>query len=356
MKSFEVLRAVGPDGARWRSIVDRLPDDLRDVHYLPAYGRVQSSLGIDAVLAVYYWDDDVIVQPFAKRLVGVTGYKDLANLYGYGGPVSTIRGAGMADVVYRQFEGALRAWAAQENIVTEHCALHPMLLENQLALLRGASDRSKSLTDTTKRVVVIDVSGTDVNVVHAMREDRRNNLNRARRDKIMGFTAVPHLNIRHFSNMYAETMVRKNASGRWHYPPQYFGAHFDQLYPDNAALVLARNEIGTVVSGAIVIFWGRVAYYHFAGSIEKAPYGAAEALVMQAVSVARNAGCSRLHLGGGVTEDKNDPLFHFKSGFSPLSEPVMRYGRIFNEQAYAGLCNGTYHPTWFPSYRAGEAA
>ena len=97
---FEVLSAEGESSRRWTALVNNLPVQRRDIHFLPEYGRIyRDSYGYEPLLAVYSHSDQYIIQPLVRRplgglpfLAGATdaaAYWDIANPYGYGGPVSS---------------------------------------------------------------------------------------------------------------------------------------------------------------------------------------------------------------------------------------------------------------------------
>src|SRR5262249_58957900 len=96
---FEVLSAEGDDARRWTALVNNLPAQRRDIHFLPEYGRIyRDSYGFEPLLAVYSDRGHYIIQPVVRRpLRGLQflaqsadadAYWDIANPYGYGGPLS----------------------------------------------------------------------------------------------------------------------------------------------------------------------------------------------------------------------------------------------------------------------------
>src|SRR5580692_6270683 len=95
---FKVLAATGADAAEWRSLCERLPANRRHTHLLPEYGLVYAAThGVTPRLAVFESEYGFVVQPFIVRKLdelpflkeqGVSGqFQDIANPYGYGGPL-----------------------------------------------------------------------------------------------------------------------------------------------------------------------------------------------------------------------------------------------------------------------------
>ena len=53
---------------------------------------------------------------------------------------------------------------------------------------------------------------------------------------------------------------------------------------------------------------------------------------------ARRSGCSRYHLGGGVTSTGDDTLLRFKAGFSDRRAPLYTYFCVRDQVVYDRLC------------------
>ena len=97
---FEILSAEGEDARRWTELINILPPHRRDIHFLPEYGRIyRDTYGFEPLLAVYSDDNGYVIQPFVRRSLSnlpfladaadALAYSDIANPYGYGGPLSS---------------------------------------------------------------------------------------------------------------------------------------------------------------------------------------------------------------------------------------------------------------------------
>ena len=154
------------DGHKWRDLLARLPLERRDIHFLPEYGRIyQRTYGHEPSLAVIRSADAsaAILQSFVRRPLGnlpflheqriEEPYCDIANAYGYGGPVGIGDDAALG-VLAGEFERAFSEYLEGEGIASEFCSLHPLLIEHQLTLLRSGS----IVPEYAKDVVVVDTS------------------------------------------------------------------------------------------------------------------------------------------------------------------------------------------------------
>jgi len=112
--AFEILSAEDTDALRWTALVNDLPAECRDIHFLPDYGRIyRDSYGYSCHLAVYRTGSNFIIQPFVRRplrdlpfLANASDagrFSDIANPYGYGGPLSNVSDPETAHRLYHMF-------------------------------------------------------------------------------------------------------------------------------------------------------------------------------------------------------------------------------------------------------------
>jgi serine/alanine adding enzyme len=317
---FLVLTPHGADVAKWEAVLDILPPKLRDIHFTPQYSAAQELLGLEARLAVYEWEGYVVAQPFALRHVevGNTNAMDISSLYGYGGPVSN-----HGPQLYAWFDEAFREWCQQKGVVSEFCALHPLIWSHQASLLWAKGFR----IELRKPIVLMDLRSD----FEAEYKDRR----------IAGIKAALKAGVKvtiepctkDFAHLYRTTMARTDAAPRWDFPDAYFDALIEM-----GAVFLAK--IGDhVESAALMIYGYGTAYYHFAGNAMENPKACANDLLVHEMALfARKQGPRWFHLGGGATSSLDDGVFHYKAGFSDRRAQALSYFRVFDDRAYRDLC------------------
>src|SRR5260370_1077405 len=211
--TFAVLSPQGNDAATWASLVEMLPPALRDIHFMPAYAAAQALLGIEPKLAVYQYDDYVVMQPFGLRPITIgdmTGV-DIASLYGYGGPVSN-----HSEPLYAWFNEAFTEWCRQRRVVSEFCALHPLMHAPQRKLTGRVVESVQR-----KSVVVMNLGQKSF---ETYKDRREAGIKAARRAGIKVDTAKQQLDHAVFIRLYRETMLRKQACERWYFPDEYLAA------------------------------------------------------------------------------------------------------------------------------------
>jgi Acetyltransferase (GNAT) domain len=343
--AFDVLSAEGEDARRWTALVNNLPAQRRDIHFLPEYGRIyRDSYGFSPHLAVYRAGEDFIIQPLVRRplrklpfladAADAGSFSDVANPYGYGGPVSNVSGHETAHHLYKRFAEAFARWCDDADIASEFASLHPFMAQHQLAIVSPVL-----APKLEKNIVFVDLAQSEAATKKDIRKGHRSSIAAARRAgaRIEKVEATAN-NLALFNEMYDATMVRQNAADRWFVPKNYFETCMRQLGAGRSSLFFAFLD-HNVESGCLLMHDFATAYYHFAGTYAKHPaLGVNNLMVYETAIWARSAGYTRFHLGGGVTGNNDDSLLRFKSGFSDLRAPLYTYFCIRDKAVYDRLC------------------
>lgn len=339
---FMVLTAHGDDAKRWDAYLDVLPYDLRDVHFTSAWGRAHETAEAVARLAVLEGNGRVVLQPFLLRRIGDTDLQDMTAA-GYGGLATSHALPGSEDGA--EFEREMRAWRADNRVVSEFYLINPIFAAHQMLLATAGGARLTPIKD----VVVLHL-GSDDELRKGMRATRRH-----AHDKAAGLH-ISEIDAAVFASLYSGAMQRKVASGRW----KRDANHFTALLQTGALIVgAAADATSSVLAAGVFTFGKSAAYYAFAATVEEPPTGYADKVIGAAVGEARSRGCDWLHLGGGVTADKDDSLLAYKRSFGGVTRVVYAVRRVADAAAYAGLCGddpAVMPRDFFPAYRAKEAA
>lgn len=135
---FKFLAAAGADAVEWGGLIDRLPAACRDIHYLPEYGRVYAEThGVVPQLAVFESDYGFVIQPFIVRRLDDLPflkegdehgeYRDIANAYGYGGPLFYCVAHAAPQSLLAAFNREFVQYCASQRFASEFCSLHPLI-------------------------------------------------------------------------------------------------------------------------------------------------------------------------------------------------------------------------------------
>lgn len=340
---LKILDATGADAAEWSALIGQLPQQRRDIHFLPEYGQVYAaSFDVEPKIALFENDQGFVVQPFIVRKLDELAFlkdlpvqessRDIANPYGYGGPLYSCAGDASGGLL-AAFECAFLKHCREQSYASEFCSLHPLIdVSGELQKSGGIELVAE------KEIVYIDLTADDAAIWRGVRKGHKSSITRARREnvKVERVAANPE-NLEAFKSLYYATMERHQAAERWFFPQDYFANCLEILGEARASLHFATVD-GELAVAAMLIHDFDTAYYHFAGSDPRFNSTCAgNLLVYESAQWAKRAGYRNFHLGGGVSASPEDSLFIFKSGFSDLRATLYTYGRVLHEPTYRHL-------------------
>ena len=319
---FNVLTTGDKAVEKWHAVLGQLPPAVRDIHYLPEYGRVyEMTYGVRARLSVGVTDDAMVVVPFVLRSLDELpflgdapsgeGFVDAASAYGYGGPAWAAQSFGTACEAYRQCDARHLEYLRREGAASEFTCLHPLLANHRLLEACGLP------VERRKQVVYVALAGAETDLWRGLNRGNRNSVNRARRMGVVVEKMDPTpTNLSLFNTMYYATMERVGATQRWFFPEDYFANCFQYLGPERCSLFCAKVK-DEIASCFMLMHAFNVAYYHFAGtSVEYHDFRPNNLLMWEVMLWAKSKGYGVLHLGGGASDDMDDSLMQYKRSFS----------------------------------------
>lgn len=332
--TFKVL----PSGdAKWKGLIEGMPAHLRDLHFLPEYGRIYEDVyGFKAQLAVWYDDEGYIVQPFVLRPVRELefmkeadgeNYYDLSHPYGYGGPLaSTIK----ACEAFPEFHYQFQNYCDEQGYASEFCSLHPLLINEQKPMLEVLCQPYYQ-----KDVFSVELPDNESSLLEGFSQGHRRNYRKAlnagvRIEKV----EINKKTLNQFIEIHRYTMQRHEAAERWWFPEDYFPACYRHLGDSGASIFFAYYK-DELASACFLVHAYQTAYYHFGGSYDRFyDVRASNLLMTKAMIWAQAQGYKKFHLGGGVTPSEDDPLIKFKKGFGAKSYPLWSYECVHCRKTY----------------------
>ena len=365
--NLTILTTTGNDRAVWQQYFDLLDPSQKDMHFLPEYAEIyEETYHEKAFLALFGNDDDFVMMPFLLRDISVlpflSGHNlpeahfDIANPYGYGGPLSRLNHPENEEQLFKNFYSAFQDFCTREHIVTEFFSLHPLLKNHTCVQKYGPG----TLVER-KPVVFIDLRQDSETIWRNISRGHQSSINKARRNGIeIVQEPVGGEPLRIFRKIYDETMERNNAEKKWRFPDDYFSNCARYLGNDKISLFSAKYQ-GETVSSYLMIHAFNTVYYHFGGSLERYFSLKANNFLMYEIALwAKSRHYTWFHLGGG--QRKDDPLFQYKAGFSKSTAWLFTYQQIHDTKCYEHLCalrdrwdqihnvNG-HNADFFPAYR-----
>jgi hypothetical protein len=344
----------------WMEVLRRCRQ--HDAYHLPWYHAQAERYG-EAVSRLFVHEEGghLIALPLLLRslrsvrgLGGVpAGWQDATSVYGYGGPLSS---RDVPKWVVRSFQAALAHALREEQVVTVFSRLHPLI--PQAPLLDGLG-----LCLRTGLTVAIDLTLPPDAQRARFRGSCKHRINRLRRLGVSSRHDPEFHHLDDFIGIYQETMRRVGAASHLCFSPSYFHDLVAGGGP-HVHLFVCLLE-GRAIAATLFLECGDFVQYHLGGTVDEYVRLSPSKLLIDVARLwAHGRGRRALHLGGGTTGRPDDPLFHFKAGFSDRTYDFLTWRWVVNPVAYSQLLglgarrNEEEGLVWasadyFPAYRAG---
>jgi hypothetical protein len=351
----DTAELIGVTDSRWARMLQSTPHDF---HHLPAYVALCARFEGGEPRALYADVAGVrALVPLLRRQVPstdatTTGCTDGASPYGYPAPLFAPTDAPAASVTL--CVDRLLAAARDEGMVSLFVRLHPLLDAPDEALKANGQLVAHGQT------IYVDLAQPWDAIERGVRSGYRYDVRQLRQ---RGFrTSIDDWDdLTVFGAVYRETMQRVGAPPQYLFTDEFFVELRDTLQ-GRLHLATVRAPDGHVAAAGLYPACEGIVQYHLSGTagqfVRDAP---TKLLLMDALRWAHDGGHRRLHLGGGVG-GREDSLFNFKAGFSPLRATFQTWRCVLAAQLFDALvaewrsnASGAAPPTdFFPPYRAPE--
>lgn len=312
-------------------------DPMADIYFSPQYhaaheangdGRAAALLAEDGAswLFVPYLLREI---PDAKDYYGPQLF-DLQSCPGYSGALG-VGSPEWLEVAWSRFEDVWRS----QRVVAAFLRLHPLL--DQTALFPPTWD-----VVSERQTVSVDLRDP------VGLKNHRNAVAAARRAGIVatGIFSPPDEAIRLFARDYERAMTLKGADASHLFTLPYFQALrglSTQLW------LFSARYIGECVAQALILRGPEFAHYHLAFRVQDTLGYGTNLLLQTVAEEAAETGLVSLHLGGGLTNALDDPLFAFKARVGNRRHTFRTARRVIDPAAYAALA--TQPNGWFLPWR-----
>jgi len=319
--------------SEWLEILGRVSG--WDFYQLPSYHRLAEIRGEgQALLFVYQKTGIIVALPLLIRPLNSiagsrqlsAGLNDATSVYGYSGPLAN---SNVPDEEMRHaFQEALRYRLQELGVITVFSRFHPLVATS--AWLHGLGEIRDSGT-----TVSLDLTRPADEQWRLIRSNHRRQIKKLSLDGFESYcdTSLEHLD--DFVSIYHDTMRHVGAQ------PSYFfnKAYFESLLSESKIgmqLFVTRHD-GDVVSGGLFSLCRRIVQYHLGGTRGEYRRFAPMKHLFNTVRLwATDQGATVFHLGGGVG-GRQDSLFEFKAGFSPVRHTFQTWRWVVDQAAYDQL-------------------
>lgn len=335
---------------KWEEYLVQLPKLNLDIYITPKYYQIyEMNEEGKAYCFIYSENEKVIIYPFLLNSVNSLGYKlnnnyyDIQGAYGYNGPIYNSNQKSFIERFYIEFKN----FCKNNNIIAEYTRFHP-IIKNHLV----SNDYFNVLLN--RATVYIDLKDSYENIWNNHYTSKNRNM--IRKAHKLGY----HINISYnpsetdintFIEIYTNTMKRVNAEKYYFFNNNFFNNTF-QFLNKSSLLVNVLNSENNIISSSIFLESGVFLNYHLSGRTEHSDNSANNFLIDEMVKYGQVKGLSYFHLGGGITNDENDPLFKFKTSFSKNINPFYIGKKVHNEEIYNSVCEQweNNYPNMKPKY------
>lgn len=320
--------------ASWEEWFGFLPDALRDINYTFDYLLLYELNGDGAIRLFTYREQDAVfyypflIRPVKNSILG-SGYQDIENVYGYTGPLWSSDEPGFQE----RATGAFVSWCREQKVVCEFIRFHPLLHNAEQA------GKEKNITVVPLReYVYVELERSMEDIFKSYTSQNRNKIRKAEKHGVLAVRDDACEYFNEFVRIYTENMKLLKAARMYYFSPAFF-QQLKKLVREKGCLVLAKKD-NEILGASVFLGGGRIGHYFLSAATESGKKLAVSNLMVHAgISWSRSAGMKKLHLGGGLSPDKEDPLLVFKKNFSNLTEKFYIGKRIFDAKAYDLLVN-----------------
>lgn len=336
---IEIIR----DKEKWDLLLKDV--DHYDMYHTYDYHLITKNESDNPILVTYTEGNLLIAIPFLLRKIVNTPYHDLTSVYGYPGPISKNIDQNFDN---SSFISEFKDYLISQNIISIFSRLNPFI-PNQYATLQNLGQIS-----TLSKVVNIDLTlGLD-SQLQAYHKRLRTHVNKARRLCNIKL-AETREEVLAYIDLYYKNMQRVNAKKYYFFEEKYFFDLLNSIDFDTRLLLAKDKDSDTVIAGAMFITTNGIVQYHLSGTDEdKLDLYPIKLLIDEMRIIATNENNTFFNLGGGVG-NKEDSLFHFKSGFSKDFKDFNLWKVIVNQEIYDQLTlekSIESESNYFPLYRS----
>lgn len=291
----------------------------------------------------------VLVRRLPENLEAPRNWCDASSPYGYPSPL--LHPATEPHQLERFMRAFIRC-CRELDIVTVFLRFHPLL--------------TCSLCEFAKYGTVVHHGRTVWVDLTASREDL---WRRTRENHRRGIAKLKHAgysiridqwsDMQDFIEVYAESMERLQAHSFYRFSEKYF-TELQCALADRLHLCTVVSPADDVAAAGLFTVTGGLVQYHLGGTAQRYLQQAPSKLMFEHVrNWAKEAGSKIFHLGGGVG-GRDDSLFRFKLGFSPLTADFHSCRIVLSQARYSSLSSryleqkgdlGEAPGTYFPLYR-----
>jgi len=318
------------DITKWKNILEELPQDKKDIFFLPEYYQtfIEHEKAIPYCFT-YKNQDILIVYSFFKKKIyefdlGVD-YFDIYSPYGYGGVLSNVEIIPQA--IINDFNLTFQEWCNSNNIIAELIRCYP-LLPKQTNFLRSAH----YIEVRTNAYIILSPSYSIPS------SGAKQSIRTAKNKGLYSFLDNELTNIDKFQKLYNESIQRLQMDPYYHFPDIYY-QNIKQHLANSSKLLFIKNKKNEIIAGCLIFHHqDRFHYRLSAFDFNYRNLNPNDLLINELIDLAAKENKKIITLGGGLGVDTNDSLFQFKKKYGNEFKTVYIGKKILNQKKYNEVC------------------
>jgi len=322
------------DKKQWDEALLKLPTNLQDVYYSCDYYKIyENTSDSKGMCFLYEEDSEIYLYPFLKTKIkedytfDSTIYFDIEGAYGYNGPLSNSDD----EQFLKNAESTFLESCYMENIIAEFTRFNPVLKNHNFANYFTKIKVNKN--------IVLDLSIDDI-WMNAYEQSTRKNIKKAERNGLSTYSVlakeIKDDEMVAFTNIYKDTMNRKNASDNYYFSETYF-KEISRIV-NNTKFYFTKYE-NKIVSCELVLIGTEIVYSFLGGTLsDYFNLRANDILKHCIINESMQSGLKYYCLGGGTTIE--DGIFKYKKCFAKNGIHDFYIGKkIHNQKVYDVVIN-----------------
>jgi|WetSurMetagenome_2_1015567.scaffolds.fasta_scaffold05096_6 hypothetical protein len=315
----------------WLSYLNKLPNELRDIYFLPEYYQIYQSLGQGVATCIIYEDGEkTAIYPFLKNCINDLGFQldsryfDIQGAYGYNGVITNLDSSKSIISFFKMFD----EYCLQNNIVAEFMRINPLiksplLLRPDFSILHEGDNVYVDLTNNNIFETEFEYS-TRKNVRKAIRSGLSY--------RVVSGADISDTDLNSFITIYQHTMDRNNSDRFYYFKTGYFSDLSKKLGGQALfAFVLLNDD---VISCELILLSKKIAYSFLGGTIsDYYQYRPNDYLKYETINLLKKKGFESYLLGGG-----QEGILRYKKTFSKRGIVAFNIGKkVHNHIIYDDL-------------------
>ncbi|WP_052597844.1 GNAT family N-acetyltransferase [Aureispira sp. CCB-QB1] len=311
------------DEGVWLSYLQKLPREVQDIYYTPAYYRLYENNGDGkAYCFIFEQGEKIAMYPYLlKEVPFVSNAFDIEGCYGYNGVLFNNENDSFKNAFYASFE----KYCCEKNIIAEFTRFNPMTNNHTFS-----KENMEVLYDRNTVLLDLEQSPDDI-WKKEFSSKNRNMIRKAIKEGVIVTRKRTKEAFKAFFELYNKTMVDLNAADFYFFKESYFL----QILETIEGAWIYQATLDNILIGSILVFeYGAFAHYHLSARDRNYSRLASNNLLLyEAIKYARINGCRSFHFGGGNGGEK-DPLYKFKLNFSKRIQSFYIGKKVHNPIIY----------------------